>query len=139
MLWWKAFHIIFVVSWYAGLFYLPRLFVYHADTRDAPGHERFVVMERRLFVMMTIGATGTVGTGLWLALSWWQPFQPWLHAKLALVAVLLAYHGLCWRHLRAFAAGRNARSGVYFRVFNEVPTLILVGAVLLVLFKPALG
>lgn len=137
MLWWKACHIVFVVAWFAGLLYLPRLFVYHADTRDAPGDERFKTMERRLFIMMTIGAVGTVLTGLWSALSWWRPFPLWLHAKLALVALLLVYHALCWRHLQAFAVGRNFRSSTYFRAFNEVPTLVLIAAVLLVVLKPA--
>ena len=136
MLWWKAFHIIFVVAWFAGLFYLPRLFVYHASTSDAPGDERFKTMERRLFIMMTIGAVGSLFTGLWAALSWWRPFPFWLHAKLVLVALLLAYHALCWRHLRAFASGSNPRSSTYFRVFNEIPTLILIAAVLLVVLKP---
>jgi putative membrane protein len=136
MLWWKACHIIFVVAWFAGLFYLPRLFVYHATTRDTAGDERFKTMERRLFIMMTIGAVGSVVTGLWSALSWWRPFPLWLQAKLGLVALLLVYHALCWRYLRAFAAGLNAKSSTYFRAFNEVPTLILIGAVLLVVLKP---
>ena len=136
MLWWKAFHIMFVIAWFAGLFYLPRLFVYHATTSDAPGDERFKVMERRLFILMTIAAVGSMVSGLWLALSWWRPFPIWLHAKLALVALLLGYHLLCWRHLQAFAAGRNARSSRYFRAFNEVPTLILIATVLLVVMKP---
>ena len=136
MLWWKAFHIIFVVAWFAGLFYLPRLFVYHANTDDAPGDERFRTMERRLFIMMTIGAVGSICTGLWSALSWWRPFPLWLQAKLVLVALLLAYHALCWLHMRDFAVGHNARSSTYFRAFNEVPTLILIAAVLLVVLKP---
>jgi putative membrane protein len=97
MLWVKALHIFFVISWFAGLFYLPRLFVYHADTRDAPGHERFVTMERRLFMMMSIGAIGTVVFGVWLMLGWWWPAPAWLHAKLGLVALLLVYHMLCFK------------------------------------------
>lgn len=137
MLWWKAFHIMFVVAWFAGLFYLPRLFVYHAVTHDAPSDERFKLMEQRLFILMTVAAMGSVASGLWLALSWWRPFPLWLHAKLALVAVLLVYHVLCWHYLRAFAAHRNTRSSTYFRVFNEVPTLILITTVLLVVLKPS--
>jgi protoporphyrinogen IX oxidase len=137
MLWWKAIHIVFVIAWFAGLFYLPRLFVYHADTHDAPGDERFKVMERRLFILMTIAALGTLVSGAWLAFSWWRPFPLWLHAKLALVAALLVYHALCWRHLRAFAAGSNASSSTYYRVFNEVPTLLLIASVLLVVLKPS--
>jgi putative membrane protein len=136
MLWAKAIHIIFVIAWFAGLFYLPRLFVYHATTSDAVGDQRFRQMERRLFVMMTIGGVGSVASGLWLASNWWHPFPVWLQAKLALVAALLAFHGLCWLHLRAFAAGRNRRSASYYRAFNEVPTLVLIGAVLLVVLKP---
>ena len=136
MLWWKAFHIIFVVAWFAGLLYLPRLFVYHALTRDALSDERFKTMEQRLFIMMTIGAAGSLFTGLWSALSWWRPFPLWLCTKLALVALLLIYHALCWRHLQSFAEGSNAKSSAYFRVFNEVPTLILIAAVLLVVLKP---
>jgi putative membrane protein len=134
--WFKALHIVFVVSWFAGLFYLPRLFVYHATTDDRPGHDRFVVMERRLFVMMTIGAAGTLATGLPLALAWWRPFPTWLHAKLGLVAILLAYHWQCWRYVRAFATGGNRHGHRYYRVFNEVPTLVLLAVVWLVVFRP---
>lgn len=136
MLWWKAIHILFVIAWFAGLFYLPRLFVYHADTRDGAGDARFKLMEQRLFIMMTIGGVGSLATGLWIALNWWRPFPLWLHAKLGLVGMLLAFHVMCWRHLRDFAAGQNQRSARYFRVFNEFPTLVLIGAVLLVVLKP---
>ena len=136
MLWLKAFHIVFVVAWFAGSFYLPRLFVYHAETHDAPGHDRFVTMERRLFILMTIAATGAIGTGLWLALAWWQPFPAWLNAKMLLVAALLVHHGLCFRYLRAFAVGANRHGHRFYRVFNEIPTLILLGAVFLVVLKP---
>ena len=136
MLWAKAIHILFVIAWFAGLFYLPRLFVYHATTSDAAGDQRFRQMELRLFLMMTIGGVGSLASGAWLALNWWRPFPPWLHAKLALVFVLLLFHAQCWRHIQAFAAGRNARSAAYFRAFNEVPTLVLIGVVLLVVLKP---
>jgi putative membrane protein len=134
MLWWKAFHIIFVVAWFAGLFYLPRLFVYHAQTDDAAGHARFVVMERRLFTLMTIAALATLGSGAWLALPHW-PFQPWLWWKLVVVGALLIHHAFCWRYLRAFAAGANRHGHRYYRVFNEIPTVALVAAVLLVVLK----
>ena len=141
MLWWKAFHIVFVISWFAGLFYLPRLFVYHAELgapeQDAKGDARFKLMERRLFILMTIGAVAALATGLVLALSWWRPFPAWLHAKLALVGLLALYHLLCWRHLREFASGDNACSSAYFRMFNEVPTLLLIALVLLVVLKPS--
>jgi putative membrane protein len=137
MPWLKAFHIVAVVAWFAGLFYLPRLFVYHAETRDLPGHERFVVMERRLFALMTGAAIAALATGAWIALAWFQPFPAWLWAKLAVVAALLLHHGLCYRHLRAFAAGANPHGALYYRIFNELPLLGLIAAVLLVELQPA--
>lgn len=137
MLWIKAFHVVFVVAWFAGLFYLPRLFVYHAETRDQPGHERFVVMERRLFIMMTIGGVGTVLTGLMMLGQFAQALPGWLLIKLGLVAVLLVHHMLCLKYLQAFAAGANRHGHRFYRVFNEVPTLVLLGAVFLVVLKPS--
>ena len=95
-------------------------------------------MERRLFILMTIAALGTATTGLWIALSWWRPFPDWLWWKLALVGTLLVHHALCWKHLTAFAAGANRHSHRYFRVFNEFPTLVLIGVILLVELQPAL-
>ncbi len=136
MLWVKALHLFFVISWFAGLFYLPRLFVYHAGTSDAAGHERFVVMERRLFMMMSLGAIGTVVFGLWLMLGWWWPAPLWLHAKLGLVALLLVYHMLCFKLMRDFRARRNTRSARFYRLFNEVPALLLLGVLFLVVLKP---
>jgi len=137
MLWFKAFHIVFVVTWFAGLFYLPRLFVYHATTSDAAGSERFKVMERRLFVMMTLGATLSVVFGIALLLV--SPAllaAGWLHAKLTLVAVLIGYHAWCYRLLLAFRADRNRRSERWLRAFNEAPSLLLIAIVLLVVLKP---
>ncbi|HEX4299466.1 MAG TPA: CopD family protein [Gammaproteobacteria bacterium] len=136
MLWVKMLHLFFVISWFAGLFYLPRLFVYHADTHDEAGHARFVVMERRLFMMMSIGAIGTVVFGAWLMLGWWWPAPLWLHAKLGLVALLLIYHMLCFKLMRDFRLGRNTRSARFYRVFNELPALLLVAVLLLVVLKP---
>jgi putative membrane protein len=136
MLWVKMLHLFFVISWFAGLFYLPRLFVYHADTPDEAGHARFVTMEQRLFMMMSIGAVGTVVFGLWLMLGWWWPAPLWLHAKLGLVALLLIYHMLCFKLMRDFRAGKNARSARFYRLFNEVPALLLLGVLLLVVLKP---
>ena len=136
MLWVKLLHLFFVISWFAGLFYLPRLFVYHVDTRDAPGHARFVTMERRLFMMMSIGAIGTVLFGLWLMLGWWLPAPAWLHAKLGLVVLLLIYHMLCFKFMRDFRAGKNTRSARFYRMFNEVPALLLIGVLILVVVKP---
>jgi putative membrane protein len=137
MLWVKALHIVFVVTWFAGLFYLPRLFVYHAMAGDRPSIERFKVMERKLYRgIMTPSAVLAVALGLWLWLAWFRGAGGWLHAKLALVALLIAYHLWCGVLLRAFAAGRNRKSHVWLRWFNEVPVVILFATVLLVVLKP---
>ena len=137
MLWVKSLHLIFMVTWFAGLFYLPRLFVYHAQAEDRISTERFKLMERKLFWgIMTPGAVLTIVFGVWLWLGWFAPASGWLHAKIALVAVLAGYHLWCWRLLRDFAAERNRHSHVWFRWFNEFPTLVLFATVLLVVFKP---
>jgi putative membrane protein len=137
MLWVKALHIVFMVTWFAGLFYLPRLFVYHADANDRPSIERFKVMERRLFWgIMTPGGALTIAFGLWLWLGWFRGAGGWLHAKLALVVLLVLYHAWCWRLLREFAADRNRRTARWYRGFNEVPTVILFATVALVVVKP---
>lgn len=136
MLWIKWLHIVFMVTWFAGLFYLPRLFVYHAMSEDVPSRERFKVMERKLYYgIMTPGAILTVVFGLWLWFGY-GPWSYWIHAKFALVLVLLAYHLYCGRLLKEFAQDRNTKSHVWFRWFNEFPVLILFAAVWLVLFKP---
>lgn len=137
MLWLKAFHIVFVVTWFAGLFYLPRLFVYHVVTPDEPGRERFVVMERRLFAMMSIGAALTVAFGIGIVLV--APAllaAGWLHAKLTFVVGLLVYHYWCYRLMRALRTGSNRHSERWYRLFNEVPGLFLIAIVLLVVLKP---
>jgi putative membrane protein len=137
MLWVKSFHIIFMVAWFAGLFYLPRLFVYHAGTSDRISLERFKLMERRLFWgIMTPGAALTIVFGVWLWLGWFRASSSWLHAKIALVALLVGYHLWCWRLLKDFAAERNAKSERWLRWFNEFPTVVLIATVLLVVFKP---
>jgi len=136
MLWVKALHIVFMVTWFAGLFYLPRLFVYHALSEDALSQERFKVMERKLFWgIMTPGAVLTIAFGLWLWLGYGIS-GAWLHAKLALVVVLVAYHAWCGKLMLDFRAGRNTRSHVWFRWFNEFPTVVLFAAVFLVVLKP---
>ena len=136
MLWVKALHIIFMVTWFAGLFYLPRLFVYHAMTEDRVSLERFSVMERKLFWgIMTPGGVLTILFGLWLWLAWGFS-GGWLHAKLALTALLVVYHVWCGKLMLDFRAGRNRRSHVWFRWFNEAPTLVLFAAVILVVVKP---
>ncbi len=136
MFWIKAFHIIFMVTWFAGLFYLPRLFVYHAMTDDGPGIERFKVMERKLYYgIMAPGGILTIVFGLWLWLGYeWS--GGWLHAKLALVAVLIAYHLWCGKLLNDFKHDRNTHSHVWYRWFNEFPTVILIAAVILAVVKP---
>jgi protoporphyrinogen IX oxidase len=136
MLWIKSLHIIFVVTWFAGLFYLPRLFVYHAMATDAPGIERFKVMERKLYYgIMSPSAVLAVALGLWL----WLGFGfsgAWLYLKVALVVVLVVYHLYCGKFLGDFREDRNVRSHVYYRWFNEVPVVILFAVVILVVVKP---
>lgn len=136
MLWLKWLHIVFMVTWFAGLFYLPRLFVYHAMSEDNAGRERFKIMERKLYYgIMAPGAILTLVFGVWLWLGH-GPWGAWVHAKLALAMVLVAYHLYCGRLLKDFALDRNTKSHVWFRWFNEFPVLILFAAVWLVLFKP---
>jgi putative membrane protein len=135
-LWIKALHVIFTVTWFAGLFYLPRLFVYHAMAEDTVGKERFKVMERKLFWgIMTPGAVLTIVFGLWLWLGYGIS-GGWLQAKLALVALLIVYHLYCGRLLADFARDRNTKSHVWYRWFNEAPTVLLFGVVILVVVKP---
>jgi putative membrane protein len=137
MLWIKSLHIIFMVTWFAGLFYLPRLFVYHAQASDTPSVERFKIMERKLFFgIMTPGAVLTIVFGLWLWLGYGIG-GAWLHWKLALVALLVAYHLYCGKLLFAFKHDRNRHGHVFYRWLNEVPIVILFAAVLLAVVKPA--
>lgn len=139
MLWIKALHIIFVITWMAAIFYLPRLFVYHVQALnegDTRGSERFKTMERKLFNgIMTPGAVLSIVFGLWLWLGYGIS-GGWLHAKLTLVLLLVAYHALCWTHLRAFRDERNTRSERYFRIINELPVFLLFGIVIFVVLKP---
>jgi putative membrane protein len=133
----KSLHIVFLVTWFAGLFYLPRLFVYHAQATDRISIERFKIMERKLFWgIATPGGVLTVVFGLWLWLGWFQGAGLWLHAKLALVAVLIAYHAWCGKLMIDFRNERNTRSHVWYRWFNEAPTVLLAAIVLLVVLKP---
>ena len=133
----KSLHLVFMVTWFAGLFYLPRLFVYHAQASDPVSLERFKGMERKLFWgIATPGGVLTLVFGLWLWLGWFQGAGGWLHAKLALVVLLVAYHVWCGKLLIDFRDGRNTRSHVWLRWFNEVPVVILFAVVLLAVFKP---
>ena len=136
MLWLKSLHIIFMVTWFAGLFYLPRLFVYHAQSTDRVSLERFKVMERKLFFgIMTPGAVLTIMFGTWLWLG--HGFGGgWRIVKLVLVTILIAYHLYCGMLLRDFKHDRNRHDHVFYRWLNEFPVLILIAAVLLVVFKP---
>ncbi len=135
MLWIKALHIIFVVSWFAGLFYLPRLFVNHAMVRDAATIAQFKLMERKLYRFMTpLGVLALLfGSWLWLGYGY---AGIWLDIKLALVAVLVAYHLYCGHLVALFAQDKNAYSHVFYRWFNELPVLILFVVVILVVVKP---
>lgn len=139
MLWVKAFHVIFVIMWFAGLFYLPRLFVYHADSQDSLSIDRFKIMEKKLFIIMTIGGVGSLVFGLWmmLAYAWTSYSQQWfLHIKLILVVALIAYHVYCWSLVKLFARDGNRRSHKFYRMINEVPAFMLFAIVILVVVKP---
>ena len=139
MFWMKAFHLIFMVTWFAGLFYLPRLFVYHAMTEDAAGRERFKTMERKLLIMTHLGMGLTWIFGLLMLFMYaWAAYasQGWLHAKLALLLLLTGYSVWCARIVRAFRADANTRSHRWYRWFNEAPVVFLVAIVLLAVLKP---
>ncbi len=135
--WLKAFHIVFVVTWFAGLFYLPRLFLYHAGVTDTPSLERFKVMERRLFGIMTVGGALAVAFGISMIVD--EPgylLLGWLQVKLALVAALVGFHVWCFRLMVALRAGRSRHSARWYRWFNEVPSLLLIAIVILAVVKP---
>jgi protoporphyrinogen IX oxidase len=137
ILWLKAFHVTFVVTWFAGLFYLPRLFLYHAAATDTVSRERFVVMERRLYGIMSIGGGLALLFGITMLVA--QPAYlslGWLRTKLVLVVLLIGYHQYCRVLMRSLAAGRNTRSPRWFRWFNEVPSVLLIAIVILAIVKP---
>jgi protoporphyrinogen IX oxidase len=139
MLWIKAFHIVGIVCWFAGIFYLPRLFVYHAMASDAVGIERFKVMEHKLYrQIMWPSVVLAVGTGVWLLVLMWDVLAhaAWFQIKLALVAALFAYHLYCGHLVRVFARDENTRSHRFYRVFNEVPVVLLIAIVVLAVVKP---
>ncbi len=139
-MWLKAFHLIFMVTWFAGLFYLPRLFVYHAMAEDEIGRERFKVMERKLyFGIMTPGMFLTWLFGLWMLWDYaWDLYgtQGWLHVKLALLGGLVLYHLACGKWLLDFQRDRNIHSHVFYRWINEIPVLFLIAIVILATVKP---
>jgi putative membrane protein len=135
----KAFHVVFMVTWFAAIFYLPRLFVYHAMTTDAATVDKFKVMERKLAIMMDIGATLTMVFGFWLLFSYgWHQYKHngWLHVKLTMVALLIGYHVWCRMIVRSFRNDQNTHSHRWYRVFNEVPVLFLIVIVVMVTVRP---
>ena len=140
MLWVKALHIIFMVTWFAGLFYLPRLFVYHAMATDREGIDRFKIMERKLlFGIMTPGGVLTLVFGFWtLFMNGWAAYAGslWLHAKLVLVLLLVIYHICCLKLFLDFKHERNTRSHVWYRFFNEIPVVFLIIIVILAVVRP---
>ena len=137
MLWLKALHVIFVITWFAGLFYLPRLYIYHVDAKDPLSVQRFEIMERRLFAIMSIGAALSISFGLLMLIESPGYLQMlWLKVKLLFVALLIAYHGYCYKLMRDLAAQRNTRSAKWLRVFNELPALLLIVIVILAVVKP---
>ena len=139
MSWVKSFHIIFVIAWFAGLLYLPRLFVYHCDCDDdARGSERFKIMERKLFAIMTIGGAGALLFGIWMlpAFSASLANSVWLPAKLVLVALLVVFHSWCWKLVRDFRNDRNRHTHRFYRLINEIPAILLIAIVILVVVKP---
>jgi putative membrane protein len=138
MLYLKAFHIIFMVTWFAGLFYLPRLFVYHAMSDDQISIDRFKIMERKLFFgIMTPGAIITIGLGIWMISKvGMSSYGGWLHAKLALVAILIAYHVYCGKLMIDFKHDRNKHGHVFYRWFNEFPVLLIIPIVILAVVRP---
>jgi len=139
MRWILAGHIIFVVCWFAGLFYLPRLFVYHAQTNDAISIDRFKVMERKLYrgIMMPSAILATF-FGLWYLLFYWNTYihAGWMYIKIALAALLWVYHFLCGKYLANFRHDRNDHSHRFYRFFNEIPTMLLIVIIILAIVKP---
>ena len=140
MLWLKALHLIAMVTWFAGLFYLPRLYVYHAMSDDDIGNERFKVMERKLFYGITTpGMVATFIFGVWMLLDYaWGMYgsSGWLHVKLFLLALMVVYHYFCWLWLEDFKHDRNQRSHVFYRWMNEIPTVFLLAIIILATVKP---
>lgn len=139
LLWLKAFHLIAVVCWFAALFYLPRLFVYHAMSEDTASRERFKIMERKLYRgIMTPSAIATIALGFWmlhLNLGYYSSVG-WVKLKLLLVLLLVCYHLACGVFLRQFATDKNTRSHTFYRIFNELPVVLLIAIVLLAVLKP---
>lgn len=135
MLWIKALHIVFVISWFAGLFYLPRIFVNLAQETGTVAQARLLLMARKLYRFMSVLSIPAIGFGLWLWLGYGFA-GGWLHAKLALVVLVIGYHHACGSLLKKFENAANKRSHVWYRGFNEVPVILLLAIVILVVVKP---
>ena len=138
-LWLKAFHIISVITWFAGIFYLPRLFVYHAACKDEISIERFKVMEHKLYrLIMMPSMVITLALGLTMLALGWQGLsvQAWVWVKIALVGLLVAYHFHCGHIIKTFVEDRQHRSERFFRIYNELPVLVLIPVILLVVLQP---
>ena len=141
MLWIKAFHVIFMVCWFSGLFYLPRLFVYHSMSEDQISKDRFCIMERKLFWGITTpSAIATILFGIWLLTVNWSYFMSWwwMHVKLGLVGLLIAYHVSYWWYMKKLKEDSTFKTHLFFRLYNELPVLILVGTVILIVVKPTI-
>lgn len=139
ILWLKAFHLIAVVTWFAAIFYLPRLFVYHAMAEDEISRERFKVMERKLYRgIMTPSMIAVLILGGWMLLENWSAYmsQGWMHAKLALVVLLIGYHHICGAYMKKFARDDNRKSHVFYRWFNEIPVFFLIAIIVLAVVRP---
>ncbi|TPH17826.1 protoporphyrinogen oxidase HemJ [Litorilituus lipolyticus] len=139
VLWLKAFHVIFMVAWFAGIFYLPRLFVNHAETQSKEVSEQLKGMERRLLLFVTPFALFTLILGVAIIMAYgsaWFVAATWLHIKLTLVIILFIYHGYCFKLVKIFQQDKNTRSGKFYRIFNEVPVLILFAVIILAYVKP---
>jgi putative membrane protein len=137
MLWVKTFHILFVASWFAGLFYLPRIYVNLAQAEDPNVRQALIGMSQRLYRFMTILAVPALGFGFWL--YWVYRIgigSGWMYAKLLLVGLIVLYHGVCWVYLKRFERNQNQHSHVYYRWFNEIPVVLMLAVTALVVIKP---
>ncbi len=139
ILWIKALHLFFMVAWMAGIFYLPRLFVYHASSESQAVHEQFVIMERRLWLFVTPFALLTLVFGVWLIVAYgmdWFRASGWLHTKLLLLLAMYGYHFYLYKLLKQFASGQNRHSSRFYRILNEAPVLVLLAIIVLAVVKP---
>jgi len=139
MLWIKAFHIIAVICWFAGIFYLPRLFVYHAMASDQISKDRFIIMERKLLnAIMNPSAVISIGLGFYMLLSYWGNYQTslWIFIKLLMVLLLIIFHGFCIYYHKQFANNSNQHSDKFYRIFNEIPVPILIIIIIMVVVRP---